>query len=239
MSAISIALGKRGVTAFNIIGSNTDIDAAEDFVVGGGNAPAPVASGSAYLLEVISADAADDGDPAGTGALTVVVEGIDANGNLQTATVTMNGTTAVAIPTVTWTAVNRAYVATVGSSLANVGAITVRVAGAGATKLTIPAGVGLSDGAFYLVPKGHTLLILSAEFGVLSAGVVTTALMIDGRVRYVNVATTALSHDDPYHVPIAAKAGEFLRARALAVSAVDQSARASLECLLVEDGVVV
>ena len=237
MDGISVALGKYGVTAMSMTGSNADIDAAEDFVVAGGNAPAPVASGSAYLLEVISADAADDGDPVGTGARTVVVEGIDASGDLQTATVTLNGITAVAIPTVTWTAVNRAYVETAGSNLTNVGEITVRVASAGATKLTIPAAVGLSDGTFYLVPNGYTLLILGAEFSVLTGGIVTVGIMIDGVVYHVNTVVTSLAHHDSFHVPIAVKAGEFVRARALAVSAVSQSARASLECLLVADGV--
>lgn len=159
-SAAAVAGILPGVSAVRQAGINADVDSGsvpETLWKGGGLYPWQAAS---YSLEVISGDAADDGDPAGTGAQTVTVEGLDANGAAQSATVTLNGVSAVAIPTVTWSRVHRAYVVAVGSGGTNAGLITVRLASAGATQATIVAGDGESSMATYTVPANATGFLL-------------------------------------------------------------------------------
>ena len=56
---------------------------------------------SAERLQVASTDVDDDGDPADTGARTLLVQGVDATGAAQTEIVTMTGTTPV-VTTNTW-----------------------------------------------------------------------------------------------------------------------------------------
>lgn len=120
---------------------------------------------TATALEIVSSSASDG--VAGSGALTVTVIGLDANWAEVTQTITMNGTTAVAIPT-SLLRMYRAYVATSGTyaSMAagsHVGTITIRVSGAGATWGTIessPWPSGQTTIACYTVPLGKTAYLI-------------------------------------------------------------------------------
>lgn len=128
---------------------------------------------AAASLEIVSSDANDTS--AGTGARTVEIQGLDANFAEQTETVTMNGTTAVAI-TGTWIRLLRATVIESGtyasqSAGSHAGTITVRVSGAGATWATI----GLTTGSFpmgqteigaYTIPAGKTGYLLSKHVSI-------------------------------------------------------------------------
>lgn len=125
----------------------------------GAAATALPAYATGEALEVISAGASaanDDGSPVGTGARTVTVVYIDPTlGAVTTETVTMNGTTAVALTDTTVSRVLDMFVATAGSSGTNEGAITIRVAGAGANRMTIPAGHGRAAPGRFTIPTGY------------------------------------------------------------------------------------
>lgn len=152
-----LAIAKGDVTGHSLMlkfGRNPDIDtgAAEDVWEGGGLYTFDT---TAQSLEIVSSSTDDDGDPAGTGARTVTVIGLDANYAAKSETVTMNGTTAVAL-TGTWMRVHRCSVATAGSGEVNAGTLTVRIAGAGATRLVVGAGNGQTLMAVYTIPAATT-----------------------------------------------------------------------------------
>ncbi len=120
---------------------------------------------SAVSLELVSGEAADN--QAGVGARSLIVEGLDANYNFQSIialTHATDGTIAEAISG-TWTRVFRAYVLTSGAyatttTFSHVGALTIRVASAGVTWVSIPLNQGFAIGqsliGAYSVPSGKT-----------------------------------------------------------------------------------
>lgn len=139
---------------------------------------------SAVSLEFVSSSSADALNGAGMHEITV--EGLDANWNLQTVTVSAHatdGTTPVAL-TGTWLRVFRAYVSksgTYGTATAgsHVGTITIRVAGAGATwtQIILDNGFPLAQtliGA-YTVPIGYTGYIFLTSLSVDSGKTVDLA----------------------------------------------------------------
>jgi hypothetical protein len=152
-----LSIAKGNATGHSLMlkfGRNPDVDsaAAEDVWEGGGLYTFDT---TAQSLEIVSDDVNDDGDPASTGALTVTVIGLDANYASKTETVTMNGTTPVAL-TGTWMRVHRCSVTTAGSSEVNEGTLTVRIAGAGATRLVVGANNGQTLMAVYTIPASKT-----------------------------------------------------------------------------------
>lgn len=80
-------------------------------------------------IEAVSASTKDDGSPAGVGAQTIKIYGLDANWAQQEETITLNGTTATTATTNTYAFLNKAEVTAVGSELDAAGAITIREAG--------------------------------------------------------------------------------------------------------------
>ncbi len=155
-----------GCTRVTALGHNPNIGAAAaaDVWEGGGDYPFLAA---ASQLEVVSGSAADTG--AGTGARTVLVSGLDANYNVISETLTMNGTTPV--PTVrSYLRVNVLTTVTSGSGHVNAGDITLRVVSAGATQSIARAGDGFGRSGVLTVPAGFTLFIDSEVFTVKSPG---------------------------------------------------------------------
>ena len=112
---------------------------------------------TAVSLEVLSDDADDDDQD--TGAWTVQVIGLDENWEPQTATITLNGTSAVAVPG-SWIRVNRAKVLTAGSSGWNEGEITIRRSSGGATQAIIEATRNQTQVALHTVPAGYVGYII-------------------------------------------------------------------------------
>ena len=112
---------------------------------------------TATAVTVVSASANDDGSPAGTGAQTVTIEGLDSSYAEVSETVTMNGTSAVTT-TQTFLRINRAYVATAGSTGSNVGAITIANT-TPTTLASIAATAGIAEQCVYTVPAGYTAYI--------------------------------------------------------------------------------
>lgn len=142
----------------------------------------PISTAGAYptpttltSLELLSDDANDTF--AGTGARTVEVIGIGPGYTELSETVTMNGTTAVAVSSQFYR-VYRLKVVTSGtyassSSSSHAGALTLRVASAGATwaKIEVEAGfaLGQSEIGVYTIPLGKTGFVNFKDFDVESA----------------------------------------------------------------------
>lgn len=128
---------------------------------------------AAATLEVTSTDDTADA-VAGTGALTVVLEGLDANYDELTETVTMTGQTA-ATTTGSFLRLHRMYVATAGSGNTNAG--TIYAANSSGTHSsgvptdvsliysTIGADEGQTLQAFYTIPNGYTGYITNISAG--------------------------------------------------------------------------
>ena len=100
--------------------------------------------------------------PAAAGALTAQVDGLDTNYNLLSQTVTLNGTTAVAM-----TALRRAHrikVLTAGSGGVNVGAINVKHNSTAIASVLATNNQTLM--ASYTVPSGYTAYMLSYYYSI-------------------------------------------------------------------------
>ena len=138
---------------------------------------------TAAQLEAISSSANDTAD--GTGARTIVVEGLDANFVPCSATITMAGTSASTATTQTFLRVHRAYVATSGAyntttAGPHAGNITIRVASAGAIQIYLDATdvpVGQSEVARYTIPAGYCGYLMHFMFSVDSLKTATLWIM--------------------------------------------------------------
>ncbi len=161
-----IEVGKGNVpghTVSSVIGRNTTVSNTliEDVWGGGGNMVLPTAAES---WEIVSTSVNDTS--AGTGARTVLITTLDINYVAQTPVeVTLNGTTPVAITGTHFrphhlSATSGLFVLTAGSSESNEGDIVVRVASAGATRMTCKIGVSKSEDAQITVPAGFTIFAL-------------------------------------------------------------------------------
>ena len=150
---------------------------------------------AATVVSVTSSDANDDGDPVGTGALTVTLEGLDANYDEISETVTLNGTTVVNTDA-SFLRLHRMFVATAGTGLTNAGTIYAAVTGdtygtpgvpdtATGIMSTIGVGEGQTLQALYTVPAGYTAYVKNISAGSVDG---TNATTITLRQRPVNGA---------------------------------------------------
>ena len=147
-------------------GRNPDIDiaAAEDIWAFGGTRNYLTA---AETVDVVSTSTDDDGSPAGIGLHTLFIEGLDANYDVISETLTMDGTTAV-------TSANsylRQYLTmakAVGSSGENVGTLTTypTTTGIGSPHTQIAAASGLSNLSHYTIPNAKTGYIRGVSVAV-------------------------------------------------------------------------
>lgn len=107
------------------------------------------------LMELVS-DSVND-TAAGTGARTVTIAYLDANYVAASITLTMNGTTPVAVG-VPILRINNMIHASAGSNEINVGNISLRtVGGAGATWSYMKAGVGVAQSSLLTVPDNAVI----------------------------------------------------------------------------------
>lgn len=148
----------------SLIGHNTDIDSGstpEDIWEPGGLYPFQT---SAQPLEILSTDTNDTA--AGTGARMVTVLGLDSDWFEISETVTMNGTTPVAL-TLQYLRINAVTVATAGSASQNIGDITLRVAGGGDIQGFIGATDGNAHQAILSVPANRVAFFIRREAAIL------------------------------------------------------------------------
>lgn len=186
----SVGLGLvSGASRVAALGNNPDVDTAavEDVWSGGGTYPWMTGATS---LEIVS-DSANDA-AAGTGARTVLVNGLDANYATVAQTVTLDGLTPVALPTQLFR-INSALIMSAGSGKVNAGTLTVRNAGGGTTRAVIPVGYGITRQAVYTVPAGKTLAINSQMFCINRTG---------GVSRYATFANFIQPSTGFYRMPL-------------------------------------
>jgi hypothetical protein len=165
-----------GASNVNKFGANSNVGTTEETIwTNGGNITWPAAAFTAYI---VSSDAADTS--AGTGARTVTVSGLDADYKDKTVSVTLNGTSAVAISG-TWLRINRAFVTSSGTGGAAAGTITIQDVGA----TVVYANLGLGNQtqmAVYTVPAGHTLYVDQITFtAAVSTGSNSAVVKLDTR----------------------------------------------------------
>ena len=165
-----------GAITVNKFGSNPDVGTTEETIwTNGGNITWPAAAFTAYI---VSSDAADAS--AGTGARTVTVSGLDADYKVKTASVTLNGTSAVAISG-TWLRINRAFVTSSGTGGGAAGNITIQDVGATVVYANLSAG-NQTQMAVYTVPAGHTLYLDQITFtAAVSTGSNSAVVKLDTR----------------------------------------------------------
>jgi hypothetical protein len=168
--------GHRNVTVF---GFNDDVDTTQVTVW---PLPSLITFPAAALQMTVSSTNANDA-AAGTGARTIVVQGVDANYNEVTETVTLNGQTAVTM-TASLLRVNYAYVGTVGSGNSAAGDIYI---GTGTVTAGVPATTydiikfdynNTTTGS-YTVPAGYTAYVSQ---GLFSAGQSVGSSPVQGRL---------------------------------------------------------
>lgn len=148
-------------------GYNPDVDNTLETVWGDGGTVSYI---SAAGTMNVSSSSTDDA-AAGTGARTIVIQGLDANYNEISETLTLNGQNTV-VTTKSYLHINYAYVATAGSGNQNAGIIYI---GSGVNTLGVPAvaygaiytGLNAATSAVYTVPAEYTGYIVN---GGISAG---------------------------------------------------------------------
>lgn len=160
-----VALGRRqGAATWNKFGYNGDIDIGTEVVGAQGGTFTFLTTAS--TLTIVSSSTDDDGSPAGTGANSFVIYGIDANRVSQTEVVTMNGTTNV-VTTSEWLGINRVSIYLAGSTYNNVGNITITDTTGGSVQAYVPAGKGTTQQLIFFTQADHNFLadwlILDAE----------------------------------------------------------------------------
>jgi len=168
--------GHRNVTVF---GFNPDVDTTQVSVW---PLPSLITFPASAIQMTVSSTSAND-TSAGTGARTIVVQGLDANYNEVSETVIMNGQTAVTM-TNALLRVNYVYVATAGSGNGAAGDIYI---GTGTVTTGVPATVydiikfdyNVTTTGSYTIPAGYTGYVSQ---GLFSAGQAGGSNQVQGRL---------------------------------------------------------
>ncbi len=143
-------------------GQNSDVDtgSAEDIWRVGGQITYPTTT---ETLDLVSSSASDTS--AGTGARTVLVEGLDANYDRISETLSLNGTSAVTT-VLSYFRLNEATVKTVGTEERNVGAITVTNTTSALTLGQIIAGACITQNTHFTIPASFTGFLMTEDVSV-------------------------------------------------------------------------
>lgn len=145
-------------SAINKFGYNGAVGTSFELVsVASANITYPTSAGA---VTVVSASTADDS--AGTGARTVLIEGLDENYDLQSETVTMDGTTNV-VTTNTYIRLFRMSVQTAGSGGKNAGNITATIGGNEQVRISTDFE-NQSLVAVYTIPNNYKGYITRMQF---------------------------------------------------------------------------
>ena len=145
-------------------GYNPDVDTQEETVWG--NAGDYIWLDSAVTMFVSSTSANDSGT--GTGARTILIQGLDEDYNEIEETITLNGQTQVTTQ-LSYLRVYRAFVTLAGSNEGTSGVIYIGSSGAtgGVPNSSVYASISIGNQtqiAAYTVPAGHTLYIDEINF---------------------------------------------------------------------------
>lgn len=165
---LSIARGLiAGHSFYSDAGYTNNLGTASNTTVWAGNSLYTYLSAATFLT--LSSSSAND-TAAGTGARTVFVQGLDANYNLITETMSLAGLSAVATANA-YLRVFRIFVLTSGSTGSNEGVLYLGsgliTAGVPANKYAIALiGDNMSFAAIYTVPAGYTAYVINAVTSV-------------------------------------------------------------------------
>ena len=151
----------QGVSTFSKFGLNEAVGTSYE-TVGSYNAQYTLPT-AAQTLDVVSASTEDAAE--GTGALTMRIEGLDANYAEITEDVTLTGQT-TATTTQSFLRVNAAYILTAGSTGSNVGVITVDQTTSGTVVAVIRATYGEALQLIQTVPAGKYIRLDRMTIGV-------------------------------------------------------------------------
>ena len=171
-----------GHSHINKFGHNPTADAGDD--IWGGDGAYPFFPTAAVSVDIISTST--DDDDGGTGAIQVMVQGLDASWEEQSETVTLNGTGAVELSN-DYVRLFRAFVLEAGTGNTNAGVITVYARGtgsgvtAGDVGIYIGAGGGQTQHAIYTVPADKTAYFIKGYVALATGS--TTAK--DGVFRWL------------------------------------------------------
>lgn len=168
-----------GYSTVNKFGLNPDIDTAGNEDIWGGNGfytGFPNSSVTPEILRIVSTSTADT--LAGTGARTIRVTGLDANYNIQSEDINMNGTSVVNSVN-TYRRVHTAQIIAAGSGGVNAGAITVSYnTTTSIVFLTMAIGRNQTNCSAYTVPAGYTAYMRTLH----SACGTTVNVAVDGNI---------------------------------------------------------
>lgn len=162
-----------------VFGFNPDVDATQVSVW---PLPSLITFPASAIQMTVSSTSADD-TAAGTGARTIVVQGLDANYNEVSETVTLNGQTAVTM-TASLIRINYAYVLTAGSGNSAAGDIYI---GTGTVTAGVPATTydiikfdyNTTITGSWTVPAGYTAYVSQ---GLFSSGQSGGSNQVQGRL---------------------------------------------------------
>lgn len=159
----------------NKFGRSTNVDSGIDTDIwDGANATLDqdiwVAPTQARVHNIVSADAGDDGSPAGVGARTIRVYGLTAWDSPEVSEdITMNGVGAVAT-TNSYVIIHRMKVLTKGATSSNVGIIKATAVTDNTITAQINAGNGQTLMAIYGIPSGYTFYMTEVYASILKTG---------------------------------------------------------------------
>ncbi len=175
----------------HIHGANLAMDiASEDVWSGTGDFPFQAAAAATTIVSASASDTA-----AGTGARTVYIEGIDANNNILTETVSLNGATPVNLVGV-YLRINSAKIMTAGSGETGAGLITIKQS---STEIAeIEAGQGRARMAVFTPPNNLNVWRIkkwSAHSGTPTAGIVVFSLQTRKTAGVWNERATLAVHN--------------------------------------------
>ena len=143
----------------------------------------PAAAG---VVACVSDDSADDAAAVGTGMWTITVEGLDANLNEISETVSLDGAVPVNT-TASFLRVNRVYGVTAGTGQTNAGNISCSIGGN--LQGYIESGEGQSHQTAYTVPSGHVWVV---DTYIISVGRMSgsTDLQVLDQIKLTGANTT-------------------------------------------------
>jgi hypothetical protein len=162
-----------------VFGFNGDVDTSPETVWPGGG----LLAFPSVALQMSVSSASTDDTSGGTGARTIYISGLDADHNVVSETVTLNGQTAVTTAN-SYLHINEAYVATAGSGDYAAGSIYI---GTGTVTLGVPATVydiiafdyNRRVTGSYTIPAGFTGYLMQ---GLFSAGQASGSTAVTGRL---------------------------------------------------------
>lgn len=220
-------------------GYNPDTDASSnpETITTFGDVYWPTTAVAAADIDIVSTSANDDGDPVGTGARTITIQGLDGDYKLQSEVITLNGQTDVH-PTLNYLRIFRAFVMTAGTVGTNDGTITMDVGDAN-TMAQIYTGRGQTLQAAYTIPANYRIgYILAWNVSVISKTAAYATMVLEVRpyggawqTKEMTGVSNATAFRQRFEFPSSYAAKSDVRIRAIDASADNLEISAGFELM--------